>query len=197
MSKICKRCKKEKDEKEFKRNPKKPDGLRDTCEWCYHNNQIRSPKSDKWLEKIANSQKGKKRPEHSEKIKGRIKTPEEIEKRRQKIIGRKYSIDHRLAISKGQKRAVIEGRHPWKVNKIAHKDQERAHLEYKIWKEKVMEANGKKCKACGRTDRLHCHHIKSFYNFPELKFDPANGELLCISCHMRHHRLVGSNDEIL
>lgn len=161
MTKQCKRCKEFRKETSF-RTMKCRNGARaDVCRKCYDTNQLKEHK----------------------------RSPEQIESQRAKLLGRKYTIEHRLAISEGQKIAVKEGRHPWKINKKRHQEQDRHCLLYKIWKEKVKEYKGNKCEICGRTDRLHVHHVKSYYYFPELKFDVENGKILCISCHCRHHRL--------
>lgn len=156
-TKICSRCGTERDVKKFKTDTRYPDGRTKTCRICY-------------------------RIGH-----GIHRTPEQIESQRQKLLGRKYSLDHRLAISRGQKKAVEEGRHHWKVNQDRHKDQDRTSIAYRMWKEKLREKNNGKCEECGSEKRLHAHHIKCFYEYPELRFELFNGKLLCNSCHTRFH----------
>jgi hypothetical protein len=35
---------------------------------------------------------------------------------------------------------------------------------------------------------LHAHHIQSFTNYPQLRFELHNGITLCVSCHAKLHR---------
>ena len=185
MVRLCKRCNEERPDSEVRKGTM-------ICKECYrlrpkrvHSEKARKMSSEKL--------KGRKKPEHSAKLKGQKRSPEQIEAQRQKLIGRKYSIEHRLAISAGQIKAIEEGRHHWKVNDNTHPHQERCQLRYKIWKEEVKKIKGNKCKMCESTERLHVHHIESYKDFPEKRLDPHNGEILCIRCHMRHHRLATKN----
>lgn len=164
MDKVCIRCKELKKETAFKKIKCRNWGRSDTCRKCYDTNHLKEIK----------------------------RTPEQIESQRKKLLGRKYSLNHRLAISNGLEKMVSEGRCHLKKNEFYHPHGNRNRLKYKIWKEKVLEMKGRKCEKCGKTNRLHIHHIKSYYYFPELVFEPTNGMILCISCHMRHHRIEGS-----
>lgn len=159
MDRKCVRCKETKDEKKFKVDKRRSDGRTITCRECYTNNPI-----------------GKG-----------FKSPEWRENHRNKLLGRKYSIEHRLAMSRGQLKVVAEGRHQWKRKDNPHKEHNRKNIHYRIWQEKVREMGKYKCKECKSTKMLHCHHLKCFYEFPDLQYDPKNGILLCISCHMRLH----------
>lgn len=159
MKRACGRCNIEKDIKKFKIDKRRIDGRTVTCRQCYSENK---------LEKF-------------------IRTPEQIESQRQKLLGRKYSVKHRLAISEGHKRAVAENRHPFKKGDRPHKEADRKCLKYELWRQEVFLIKGRKCETCSAEDRLHVHHIKGFHNFPELRFDTNNGQILCISCHMKLH----------
>lgn len=44
-----------------------------------------------------------------------------------------------------------------------------------------------KCERCGGVDRLQGHHKKSHAKFPNLRDDPRNIEVLCVSCHAAEH----------
>lgn len=43
---------------------------------------------------------------------------------------------------------------------------------------------GRKCMACGATDKIHVDHIKPRSRFPELELDLANLQILCHDCNM-------------
>lgn len=168
MLKMCFRCNKEKSITNFKIDNRQKDGRTITCRECYTNNKL-----DKFF-----------------------RTPAQIESQRKKLLGRKYSVSHRLAISKGQQLAVKEGRHPWKRNEIEHKEQERHRLSYQLWKQKVIELKGNLCETCKSDKRIHVHHIKCFYKYPELRTDINNGQVLCQSCHMKVTWIERKNKEV-
>ena len=58
--------------------------------------------------------------------------------------------------------------------------------EYKLWRKLVFERDNYTCVFCGeRGGRLATDHIKSFREYPELRFSVDNGRTLCISCHFK------------
>lgn len=75
------------------------------------------------------------------------------------------------------------------------KDKLNRRLRYskraKEWRISVFERDNYTCKRCG--DRsgvgnkvyLQAHHIKSWAEYPELRFEVSNGETLCRSCHKK------------
>ncbi len=54
------------------------------------------------------------------------------------------------------------------------------------WKSQVRERGA--CERCGRTERLHAHHIDEDRENNTLE----NGECLCVWCHDDHHGRGGS-----
>lgn len=58
------------------------------------------------------------------------------------------------------------------------------------WATLVKLRDGK-CTNCHSEDDLHAHHIKSYKEFPELRYDVNNGMTLCGICHREHHKLYG------
>ncbi len=56
------------------------------------------------------------------------------------------------------------------------------------WVNAVLSRDKATCQHCGvKNVDLHAHHIKSYKNHPELRFDVANGLTLCFSCHWAVH----------
>ena len=60
----------------------------------------------------------------------------------------------------------------------------RRSREYKRFKMFIRKRD-KVCVLCGSSVRLHVDHMKSFTYFPELRFEPSNGRLLCFECHKK------------
>ena len=168
----CQRCGVDKPETAFKRGRK-------TCNHCYKFNQIRPPRSAEW------------RANHSKTLKGRKIPPEIMEKTHSKIRGRKYTLEHRLAISRGHQKAVAEGRCYFKKKEVPSLENQRERLAYRIWREKVKERDGFKCTNCGVTKNLCVHHIESYYRCAKKRLDVDNGLTLCMSCHAKLHNPKG------
>lgn len=59
----------------------------------------------------------------------------------------------------------------------------------KEWRKIVFERDMYTCQYCRKKGGiLHAHHILSFANFPESRFDLDNGMTLCKKCHHQIHR---------
>lgn len=58
--------------------------------------------------------------------------------------------------------------------------------EARAWSIAVRKRDGA-CRRCGTTKGLVAHHIKPWAKHPELRYDVANGETLCRSCHRKEH----------
>ena len=56
------------------------------------------------------------------------------------------------------------------------------------WVDAVISRDKATCQHCGaRNVELHAHHVKPYRDFPELRFDVANGLTLCFRCHWNLH----------
>lgn len=65
----------------------------------------------------------------------------------------------------------------------------RNSLEYKNWRQKVFERDLFTCQNCFvKGSVLNAHHIKTFANYPELRFVVSNGVTLCKKCHIKEHK---------
>ena len=56
------------------------------------------------------------------------------------------------------------------------------------WVNAVISRDKATCQHCGATQvELHAHHVKSYMDHPELRFDINNGKTLCFACHWKVH----------
>lgn len=55
--------------------------------------------------------------------------------------------------------------------------------EYKLWRKAIFERDNYSCIWCKSNIKLQADHIKSFSQFPELRFAIDNGRTLCLECH--------------
>jgi len=153
-----------------------------------------------------------KRKQRSERMKGDknpMRNLESLEKMREKQIGNKYALGHKLSeqskkkISEILKRKYKSGelispfaRMPAKYGKEAPnwrggKTEPRKNLKYKKWHKAVLENDNFVCQLCKKKGgKLHAHHLKRWVKFPELKFDIHNGITLCKECHYRLHKKI-------
>jgi hypothetical protein len=65
----------------------------------------------------------------------------------------------------------------------------RNSAEYNQWRNAVYKRDYWTCQECGMKNGivLNAHHIKSFSEFPELRFEVSNGVTLCEQCHSVAH----------
>ena len=82
----------------------------------------------------------------------------------------------------------------WQGGKSLQNDK-RDSAEYKNWRLKVYERDNYKCVQCGNKEKLNAHHIKSWKNYPNLRYDINNGITLCEKCHIKYHQQYGYDDK--
>lgn len=104
--------------------------------------------------------------------------------------GKKASIETRRKMSeahKGEKcHFFIDGK---SKEKFGERKAIMHSMEYKLWREAVFERDDYTCIFCGKCSQkgvkafLHADHIKSWAQYPELRFAIDNGRTLCAECH--------------
>ena len=104
-------------------------------------------------------------------------------------LGRKLTEEHKRKIGKaekGEKNANWKGGVTPEIMKI------RNSFEIKTWRKAIFERDNYACQICGdnRGHNLNAHHIKSFKDYPELRFDLNNGITLCKNCHSEIHKTI-------
>lgn len=82
----------------------------------------------------------------------------------------------------------------WKGG-ISLLNDNRDSAEYKKWRNDVYQKDNFKCVNCGSKDKINAHHIKSWKNYPELRYEVSNGITLCEKCHIDYHKQYGYNDK--
>jgi len=97
-------------------------------------------------------------------------------------LGSTITEEHKLIIglaSKGEKNCN------WKGGVTPLNEKIRKSHKYRNWRIAVFKKDNYTCQMCGKIGgRLHAHHIKSFADYPELRFIVSNGMTLCkYPCH--------------
>jgi len=119
--------------------------------------------------------------------------------------GRKHTEESKIKIGlKSRGRRTNNGRHfsdkwknniskskigtiPWNKGLNPLKEQEMGRTtspEYRKWRRNVFIRDNFTCKFCHRAGLyIEAHHIKTWVQHPELRFDINNGVTLCKDCH--------------
>lgn len=101
-----------------------------------------------------------------------------------------HSLETKRKISLGH---LKEKSHWWKGGISTINRRIRASSNFRLWREAVFLRDNWICQKCkikssnGKLVYLHPHHIKSFAQFPELRFAIDNGITLCNKCHKKEH----------
>lgn len=78
----------------------------------------------------------------------------------------------------------------WKGGRTSASKSERNSPKFKKWRFGVFDRDRHTCQVCHQVGKyLEGHHIKSFAEYPEFRYDMDNGITLCSSCHKWVHRL--------
>jgi hypothetical protein len=64
--------------------------------------------------------------------------------------------------------------------------------EYNEWRKAVYKRDKYICTICNVKQKYPiAHHLKSFNEYPALRFEVNNGITVCMSCHKKIHKLIG------
>ena len=63
--------------------------------------------------------------------------------------------------------------------------------EYRKWRWTVFRRDNYTCQICGKkvSGHIEAHHIKSWKDYPDLRYDIDNGITLCKECHKEIHKV--------
>lgn len=99
--------------------------------------------------------------------------------------GYKWTEEQRAKISKNNSYLWKGGITP--INRTI-----RNSIEYKQWRTSVFERDNYTCVECKVVGKkLNADHIKSFSQYPELRFAIDNGRTLCEDCHQKTDNFAG------
>ena len=112
------------------------------------------------------------------------------------IYGKLRSKETKLRISKALKGRIFTEQHKKKISKARIKlfdkigrigKSERGYL-YARWKRAICKRDDYKCQNCESNKKINAHHIKSWKDYPKLRFKLNNGITLCNKCHKAIHK---------
>lgn len=103
--------------------------------------------------------------------------------------GKKLSLEHRQKLSIAKIGKYVGEKHPcWKGDnsyKAVRKRDYKTH-RYKEFRKGVFKRDNYTCLMCGqRGGYKEVHHIKSYKDYPKLRYEPANGITICKKCHVK------------
>lgn len=133
---------------------------------------------------------GKKHTEERKKVigdffRGRAVSQERNEKIRERLKGRIFSDEHKRKISLSR---VGDKNPAWKGGVSTEDRMLRSSLRLRNWRSSVFQRDNYSCVECGCTRKVfNAHHVKSWKNYPELRFNIDNGITLCVNCHRKKH----------
>lgn len=83
---------------------------------------------------------------------------------------------------------MVGPNHPnWKDGATDKNKRLRSTKKYLEWRKAVLKRDNYTCVKCGKTQKLHAHHVKPFADYPELRYEVSNGITVCGSCHEEIH----------
>jgi len=103
--------------------------------------------------------------------------------------GKRFSDSHKKNLSENHADFRGEKSPNWKGGHSRNREEE------KDWRLSIFLRDKRFCQKCGmkgkRSIPINAHHILSYTDNPELRFDINNGITLCKKCHTEFHRFFG------
>jgi hypothetical protein len=128
----------------------------------------------------------------SKALKGKKKSETSIKNQANSHRGTKHPPLSEITRRKISKANSGENSHLWKGG-ISKEYKKRYHdIEYKLWREAVFKRDNFVCQGC-KTGGIYitAHHIKSWAEYPELRYKLSNGMTLCENCHSKTDNYKG------
>ena len=79
----------------------------------------------------------------------------------------------------------------WQGGITSENEKLRNSVEYKNWQQEVYKRDDYCCQICNKKKDINAHHLWSWKEYPELRFDITNGITLCKKCHILTHKNYG------
>lgn len=168
--KRCTKCKQWKPQTDFPKDSSRGDGLNTKCHACIKVPEPRKPHMPEWAKEALRDRNRKNRW-------------------RKGIALPKIQREYLRQISIEQKRFCGPTNPNWKGGVTSENQILRNNSEYHQWREKIYKRDNYTCQYCGDNSggNLQGHHIKSWPDYPHLRYDVDNGLTVCESCHELIH----------
>jgi len=103
------------------------------------------------------------------------------------MLGKKHSKETRKRMSEAHKGIMCGEKNPmWKGGRVSQNQILRGSWQYKEWRIRIFTRDCFTCQICLQIGgRLNAHHIKSWAEHPNNRFDDDNGITLCEDCHKK------------
>ena len=132
-------------------------------------------------------------------VKGYKQSPLTIQKRVEKMIGKKrskLSIKHISESKEGVKNPMFgirgEKSSNWRGGITPINRMIRQSIEHRLWREAVFARDNWTCQKTGtKGGKLVAHHIQNFAQYPKLRFAINNGITLSKDAHIEFHKIYG------
>lgn len=124
-------------------------------------------------------------------------TAESNRKRSEKLKGRSYLdvLGSQERVDERNRKHALSMRKTWEEYWAEHHLEIRDTTQYYEWRKAVLDRDNRTCQHCHITEdqlpkvghvvetNMHTHHIKSWKEFPDLRYVVENGITLCCKCH--------------
>jgi len=130
-------------------------------------------------------EEARKKMSESAKKRGIRPIPESSDKKRERMKGNQYRLS-KTPWNKGKQHSAIRGEkhYAWKGGIGSERHTLMRQIEYVLWRTAVFERDNYTCQICRKKgEKLHADHIKSWSDYPELRYAIDNGRTLCFACH--------------